>query len=118
MITRDKSGIFKPRVFNIEVTVVPSTLKETLQNHNWVAPMKEKYDALRANHTRTLPSPYRHLVFNPLVVNGCSNISTTLMAPSNITKSSLSQKDFINMLALITYKRSALWSSRQPSVSF
>jgi len=54
MITRGKFGIFKPQIFNIEVTIVPSTLKEALQDHNWVATMKEEYDTLRANDTWTL----------------------------------------------------------------
>jgi len=47
MITRGKSGISKPRVFSstIDIEVVPSTVKEALKLPNWVAAMKEEYDA-------------------------------------------------------------------------
>jgi len=57
MFTRGKYGIFKPRVLNSEFNIFPSTLKEALQNNNWVVAMQEEYDALRANHTWTLTSP-------------------------------------------------------------
>ena len=59
MITKGKSGISKPLVFSstVDIEVVPSTVKEALKLPNWVAAMKEEYDALLANHTWTLTHP-------------------------------------------------------------
>ncbi|XP_068466265.1 uncharacterized mitochondrial protein AtMg00810-like [Phaseolus vulgaris] len=63
MITRGKSGIFKPQVFSstVDIEVVPSTVKEVLKLPNWVVAMKEEYHALLANHTWTLTQPLQDI---------------------------------------------------------
>nr|KYP47250.1 hypothetical protein KK1_031122 [Cajanus cajan] len=49
MITRSKSGIFKPRVLIVETE--PSTVTLALQDLKWFNAMKEEYLALTRNQT-------------------------------------------------------------------
>nr|KYP38947.1 Retrovirus-related Pol polyprotein from transposon TNT 1-94 [Cajanus cajan] len=49
MITRSKSGIFKPRVLIPEIE--PSTITLALQDSKWFNAMKEEYLALTRNQT-------------------------------------------------------------------
>ena len=49
MITRAKSGIFKPKALLTEMT--PRCTKDALQNPQWLAVMKAEYMALMQNNT-------------------------------------------------------------------
>nr|KYP38945.1 hypothetical protein KK1_039777 [Cajanus cajan] len=49
MITRSKSGIFKPRVLIAETE--PSTITLALQDSKWFNALKEEYLALTRNQT-------------------------------------------------------------------
>jgi len=60
MITRGKSGIFKPRTYNTYVSsfFVPTTIKNAIHQPHWYAVMHEEYKVLCANQTwklTTLP---------------------------------------------------------------
>jgi len=86
MITRGKSGIFKPQVFSstVDIEVVPSTVKEVLKLPNWVVAMKEEYHALLANHTWTLTQPPQDI--QPIGCKWVFKTSTMMMTPFNVTK--------------------------------
>ncbi|XP_070667880.1 uncharacterized mitochondrial protein AtMg00810-like [Malus domestica] len=77
MVTRSKAGIHKPRVFTAtkhhlpstvdSLTVIPPTLTTYLQaskNSNWLAAMKDEYQALQSTGTWELvpPNPQYNLV--------------------------------------------------------
>lgn len=59
MITRAKSGIFKPKIYNANLeTEEPSTYQQSMKDVKWMAAMKEEYDALIRNKTCTfVPLP-------------------------------------------------------------
>lgn len=58
MVTRGKSGIFKPKIFSAEyLEVEPPNVKESLKCPHWVQAMTEEYKALLANGTWSLESP-------------------------------------------------------------
>lgn len=59
MITRAKSGIFKPKTYNVVTDIIePATYFEAVQNVKWKTAMQEEYDALIRNKTWTLvPCP-------------------------------------------------------------
>lgn len=52
MVTRSKSGIFKPKTFLAHFE--PCTVAEALQDANWRQAMMEEFQALQANNTWTL----------------------------------------------------------------
>lgn len=55
MVTRSKSGIFKPKIFNTTLdTTEPSTHEQAMQKKNWTAAMMEEYEALMKNKTQDL----------------------------------------------------------------
>lgn len=52
MITKAKSGVFKPRI--MLAYSEPTTVTEALLNANWREAMMEEFQALQANNTWTL----------------------------------------------------------------
>ena len=55
MVTRSKSGIFKPKVYITTLTnKEPSTVQEALSDQNWHQAMKDEYEALLRNETWSL----------------------------------------------------------------
>ncbi|TXG54024.1 hypothetical protein EZV62_019280 [Acer yangbiense] len=58
MITRAKTGIYKPRVWLAELDDnEPSTVQEALSHPKWFEAMKEEFQALRKNQTWSLVEP-------------------------------------------------------------
>ena len=53
MITRTKSGIFKPKFFIVAVRE-PSSVATALQQDEWKKAMVVEYDALQRNNTWSL----------------------------------------------------------------
>ena len=52
MITRSKSGIFKPKIYSAEsFNEEPSSYYQAIQDEKWKTAMKEEYDALTRNKT-------------------------------------------------------------------
>lgn len=60
MITRGKSGIFKPKVYIVDYTQHEScNVKEALKHHHWKKAMDDEYNALMRNKTWNLvPKPF------------------------------------------------------------
>ena len=55
MVTRSKSGIFKPKIYNAELSnEEPVTYYQAMQNEKWRTAMMEEYNALIKNKTWTL----------------------------------------------------------------
>ncbi|KAH9677213.1 retrovirus-related pol polyprotein from transposon RE2 [Citrus sinensis] len=55
MITRSKSGIFKPKVYTVTLAnKEPSTVQEALSSQNWHQAMVDEYEALIKNKTWSL----------------------------------------------------------------
>ncbi|KAH9680669.1 retrovirus-related pol polyprotein from transposon RE1 [Citrus sinensis] len=55
MITRSKSGIFKPKVYTVTLAnKEPSTVQEALSSQNWHQAMVDEYEALIKNETWSL----------------------------------------------------------------
>lgn len=52
MITRSKTGSLKPRV--LVTHTEPRTVKQALSSPDWLAAMKDEYDALMRNNTWSL----------------------------------------------------------------
>ncbi|KAH9679450.1 retrovirus-related pol polyprotein from transposon RE1 [Citrus sinensis] len=58
MITRSKSGIFKPKLYTATlINKEPDTIQEALKDKNWYKAMKEEYEALIRNETWSLVPP-------------------------------------------------------------
>ncbi|KAH9803128.1 G-type lectin S-receptor-like serine/threonine-protein kinase [Citrus sinensis] len=58
MITRSKSGIFKPKLYTTTlINKEPDTIQEALNDKNWYKAMKEEYEALIRNKTWSLVPP-------------------------------------------------------------
>ena len=58
MITRTKSGIFKPKLYTATlINKEPDTVPEALNDKNWYKAMKEEYEALIRNETWSLIPP-------------------------------------------------------------
>ena len=57
MQTRSKSGIHNPRLHPLFLThSEPKTVKQALENADWLAAMQQEYDALLKNKTWDLVS--------------------------------------------------------------
>lgn len=55
MMTRSKSGIFKPKIYNAVLdTEEPITHYQAMQNKNWRTAIAEEYEALMRNKTWNL----------------------------------------------------------------
>ena len=55
MVTRAKSGIFKPKTYLAPTQdIEPTSVKTTLSSQKWYMAMKEEVDALHRNQTWTL----------------------------------------------------------------
>ncbi|XP_024035487.1 uncharacterized mitochondrial protein AtMg00820-like [Citrus sinensis] len=55
MVTRSKSGIFKPKVYITTLTnKESSTVQEALSDQNWHQAMRDEYEALLRNETWSL----------------------------------------------------------------
>ncbi|KAH9745458.1 retrovirus-related pol polyprotein from transposon RE2 [Citrus sinensis] len=55
MVTRGKTGIFKPKLYTtVLLHKEPETIQEALNNERWYQAMKAEYDALISNGTWTL----------------------------------------------------------------
>ncbi|KAH9650410.1 retrovirus-related pol polyprotein from transposon RE2 [Citrus sinensis] len=55
MITRSKTGIFKPKIYTVVLThKEPDTVQKALNDSKWLQAIKEEYDALIKNNTWTL----------------------------------------------------------------
>ena len=58
MITRSKSGIFKPKLYTTTlINKEPDTVQEGLNDRNWYKAIKEEYEALIRNETWSLVPP-------------------------------------------------------------
>lgn len=52
MITRSKSGIYKPKTFiSVIQDLEPTSVKEALVDQKWYMAMKDEYSALQRNET-------------------------------------------------------------------
>ncbi|KAH9688658.1 hypothetical protein KPL70_015204 [Citrus sinensis] len=66
MITRAKSGIYKPKIYTVkrlarEKIDTPASVEEALKNKKWETTMREKFEALQKNRTWELVPPSRDL---------------------------------------------------------
>jgi len=58
MITRAKSGIFKPKIYTVSsITSEPVNFEQTVTNKHWRTAIDEEYKALIKNKTWDLVSP-------------------------------------------------------------
>ena len=79
MITRSKSGIFKPKVCTATLTnKEPSTVQEALSYQNWHQAMKDEYEALIRNETCSLYIPFSY-AYKVVDSNGCLELNKTQM---------------------------------------
>lgn len=64
MITRSKSGIFKPKLYTTTlINKEPDTVQEALSDQNWHQAMRDEYEALIRNKTWLfVPSSAEHKV--------------------------------------------------------
>lgn len=64
MITRSKSGIFKPKLYTSTlINKEPDTVQEALNDKNWYKAMKEEYEALIRNETWSfIPPPAEYKI--------------------------------------------------------
>lgn len=61
MIPRAKIGIFKPKIYAVNLDVEePGTYNKAMQSENWKAAMQEEYNALIKNNTWELVTKPEH----------------------------------------------------------